>query len=423
MNNRRIFINWIAGGLGLCLVVGILGWGNYRFVMQNPGGNDFLPRWAGTRMYIMQGTSPYSDEATLEIQRMIFGRAAQGDEDQSLFVYPFYSIFVFAPFALIQDYMIARAAWMTVLEINLLILGGISLALSRWRLPRLGLVILLVFMLLWYHSFRPVINGNASIVVAVLIAAAFLAMRSEQDIAAGFLLAMATIKPQMVILLIPFVCLWAISRQRWALVWSIFGTLALLVASMSLLIPDWLLQNVRQIFAYPGYTLPGSPGEIFLEWMPGVGRQLGLVLTVFFVGIALWEWRSAWQKDFRWFLWTAYLTLAITNLIGIRTTTENYIALLPGVILIFAAWDRYWGVIGRGLVVTSLILLFLGLWWLFLTTLSLQQGGQATQHSILFFPLPLFSILGLYWVRWWMVRAPQPLMDQLRQWQNGKYIP
>ncbi|MCC7130799.1 MAG: hypothetical protein IT297_10420, partial [Anaerolineae bacterium] len=213
-----------------------------------------------------------------------------------------------------------------------------------------------------------------------------------------------------VALLILFVLIWSVSERRYIIVWSFLGNLALMIAVTSLLIPDWTWQNVRQIFAYPSYTLAGTPGEIFAEWMPGVGRQLGYALTTLLVATLIWEWRAALGKEFRWFLWTAFFTLTATTLVGIRTATENYIVMLPVVILVFAAWDQEWGKFGRGLVVVSYVLLLVGVWWLFLSTL--QIGEQPIQHSIMFFPLPVFLIIGLYWIRWWILRPERPLWDQ-----------
>ncbi len=33
----------------------------------------------------------------------------------------------------------------------------------------------------------------------------------------------------------------------------------------------------------------------------------------------------------------------------------------------------------------------------------------------MFFPLPVFLLVGLYWVRWWVLRPEQPLLDRLRR--------
>ncbi len=327
---------------------------NLRFAAQNPGGNDFLSRWVGTRVFFTRGTSPYSDQATSAIQEMAYGRPARSNEDQMLFVYPLYTILVMAPFALIGDYVTARALWMTVLEIVLIVLALFGVSLTRWRVPRLLLIALLLFAALWYHGLRPVINGNPAVMVSLFVWMAILAIRAEQDALAGFLLAISTIKPQMVVLLILFTLLWAISHHRWRIVWSFWGSLGLIIAGMILLIPDWVLQNIRQVLAYPQYTLPGTPGAILAGWLPGIGNQLGWLLTVICSVVLVIEWRAAWRQDFSWYLWTAGLTMTLSNLIGIRTATENYILLFPVLIIVLAVWDERWGKFGRALVIASL---------------------------------------------------------------------
>jgi len=386
---------------------------NHRFTTQNPGGNDFLSRWVGTRLFFTRGWNPYSDRVTQEIQELAYGRPAAPDEDQMLFVYPLYTILVIAPYAFFGEYALARALWMTSLQAMLVALVFMGFSLSRWRPPRWLLVMVLLFALLWYHGLRPVINGNPSVVVAVLITTAFLLIRSEQDAAAGFLLALSTIKPQMVILLILFILLWAGSVKRWTLVWSFLGSLILMIVGASLLIPGWLVQNITQVLSYPQYTLPGTPGAIFAHWLPGIGNQLGWLFTVLSASALIVEWRAALRKDFSWFYWTACLTLTLTNLIGIRTATENYVAMFPSLLLVLAVWDERWNRIGRWLVMTSLIILFVGLWVVFLNTV--QTGDQPLQDPVIFFPLPIFLWISLYWVRWWAIHPPRVILDEFRR--------
>jgi len=392
----------------LILAVGVvlvgLTWANYRFAVREAGGNDFIPYWVGTRLFLLHGQSPYSPETSLVSQKMIYGRPARSGEDQFLFVYPFYTIVIVGPFAWIGDYNLARAAWMTFLELSTFGLAAVSISLARWKLSKRMLVILFVFTALWYHSLRPVINGNIAVICALLIAAAFLLIREERDLLAGILLALATIKPQAVVLLAVYVLIWAVSRRRWKLIGSFLGSLGLLAAMSSLLSPGWLVGDLRQILAYPGYTLPGSPGAIFAAWLPGVGNQLGWALTAVVAGILLWEWHQSLGVDFGWFLWTAYLTLALTHLVGIRTSTENYIALYPALVLVLATWDQQRGRVGRWLVAASYLLLFFGLWGLFLATI--QRAYQALQSPVMFFPLPVFLLLGMYSIRRSVVHSP-----------------
>jgi hypothetical protein len=271
---------------------------------------------------------------------------------------------------------------------------------------------LLIYALLSYYSVRPLINANSSILVGLFIALALVAVRAEQDAWAGLFLALATIKPQIVILLVLFVLIWSIRERRFLIFWSFLGNLALMIAITSLLIPDWTWQNFRQVMAYPEYTLPGTPGAIFAEWLPGVGKQLGWALTIILTTTLIWEWRSAIKNNQRWFLWYAFFTLAATTKIGIRTATENYIVLLPAVVLVFAAWDQEWKSIGKVLIVISYILVLVGVWWLFLATL--EVGAQPIQSPIMFFPLPIFLLIGLYWIRWWVLRPEKPILDRWR---------
>jgi len=417
LNSRYKYLTIILAIVaGMATLVGLT-WVNYRYSQQNPGGSDFLPRWVGTRQFLMTGQSPYSEQTTLAIQQQYYGRPALADEDQVLFVYPFYSIFVFAPFALIPDFDLARAVWMTTLELGILLIVFAGISLSRWKLSPLMLGFLLLFALLWYYSIRPLINSNASVIVGLLIVGTLLAIRAEQDSWAGLLLALATIKPQVVVLLVLFILIWSVSERRYLIFWSFLGNLALMIAVTSLLVPDWTWQNLRQLFSETGYTLPGTPGAIFLQWVPGVGKQLGWALTILLITTLIWEWRASLGKEYRWFLWTAFFTLTATTMIGIRTATENFVVLLPVVILVLAAWDQEWGTFGRGLVAVSYSLLLFGIWWLFLATMG--TGDRSNPDALMFFPLPIFLLVGLYWIRWWVLRPERPLMDQ---WRNRRRI-
>ena len=396
------------------LAIALIGisWSNYRFALQNPGGNDFLSRWVGARYFLLNGWSPYSEQTSEMIQTIAYGELADEGRDKMLFAYPFYSIILFAPFALIENYALARGLWMTALQLALILLAGLSLSTTKWRPPNWLLMVIFIFSALWYHGLRPTINGNTSIFVALFILLGLISIRNEKDLAGGIWLALSTIKPQMVVLIIPLVVAWSISQRRWMLVISFFSSVVLLLASFSVLIPGWIVQNIRQILAYPGYTLPGTPGEIFTEWMPGIGNRLGWLLTIFLILVIILEWRSVMNQDYYWFFWTACLTLVITNLIGIRTATENYVAMFPALILVLSIIDKRWSRIGGWLIMFNILGLFFGLWLIFL--LTLQYRDQPIQNSILFFPLPVYLIIALYWVRWWALRPPRVLIDQLR---------
>ena len=382
---------------------------NYRYAQNNPGGNDFIPRWLGTRLFIFNGWSPYSEDTGTAIQQQIFGRPAADGEDESLFVYPFYATLIFSPFALVSEYALARALWMTFLEICLVLLAITTLRLVRWRVPLWLLAIYLIFSVTWYHGTRAVINGNVVAALTLLIALAFSRIRDNNDMVAGFFLAYITIKPNIVLLLILFVLLWAISHRRWTIIGWFFIALVLLIVVGMFFIPDWVLQNVWAILRYPDYTTTGTLGAAFQTWWPGVGTQFKWGLTIFLALLLIVEWWSAWGKGFNHFLWTACLTLAVSQWIGISTDRGNFILLFLPLVLIFSAIADHWRRSGDWVVLGMMVLLLVGLWALFLNTL--QYGNQPQQHAVMFVPLPFFVILGLYWIRWWVLRPTRSVAD------------
>ncbi|HVN54226.1 MAG TPA: glycosyltransferase 87 family protein [Anaerolineaceae bacterium] len=405
MNSYRSSILQVfAGVLVFAAIAAGLTWGNFRYAEQNPGGNDFLVHWVGTRAFFIHGQSPYSDEVALQIQTAAYGRPAKPGEHELRVAYPLYSTLIFAPFALIKDFTLARAVWMTTLEIALGLIAFLCLQLTHWK-PGLGMLAAYVmFIFLFYHSVRAIINGNAVTLVTLFILLSFVCIREKRDELAGLFLGLATIKPQLVLLLIGFICLWAFSKKRYLLIGWIVGTVVLLSAAGMLFIPDWILQNLREVIRYPSYNPPGTPGAALAVWFPAVGRQMGWVLTFVLAVILLLEWLSAQGKEIRHFLWTASLTLVISQWIGIQTDPGNFIVLILPLVLIFSNWIERWKTAGTVVTLASMLILLVGIWALFLRTL--QHGAQPVQSPIMFFPLPLFLLMGMYWVRWWSVQPP-----------------
>ena len=413
MKNQRntVATTFIIFAAGLAALI-LLTWANYQFSKQNPGGNDFLVHWVGTRSLVLEGQNPYSDEVALKIQTMAYGRAAQPGEHELRVAYPLYSVVVFLPFALVGDFTLARAMWMTVLEVGLVALAFLSLRLARWRISAPMLVLLLLFSLLWYHGLRPLINGNAVILVAVGVAAGILALRAGADELAGVLFAFTTIKPQVVILLLAFVVFWAASRGRWRVISWMVGTVILLAASAALLIPDWMIHNLREVIAYPAYNPPGTPRAAFMEWWPAWGSRVGWVLTGLMAILLIVEWLANRGRDFNSFLWGACLTLTVAQWIGIQTDPGNFIVLFPAIVLVFSLLADRWKTYGRVFVILSMLVLFAGIWAIFLSTID-RSGGQPVQSAVMFFPLPAYLLLTLYWVRWWAIQPPTVWFDQL----------
>ncbi|NIS79401.1 MAG: DUF2029 domain-containing protein [Anaerolineales bacterium] len=373
---------------------------NFRLAMQIPGGNDFLARWTGAHYWLVERTNPYDEEVSLAAQVMFYGRPADPTSGESLahFYYPLYAMIFFAPFGLLS-FPVARAIWMTLLQIALPLLLWIGLRIAKWNPGTALLALLMGFSIFWYPGVRSIFVGQFAVVEALLMAGALLAIQSRNDALGGILLALSTSKPQMAVLFIPFVLIWAVSVKRWRLLLWAAGSMVTLVVSSIILMPDWPLRWIWQIMDYAQYTKPGQPISIIASAFPDISRALTLGLTVIFLLYLAWEWVSAWQKDFRWFQWTAGLTIVLTNIVAFRTATTNYVVMLPALCLIFGNWIKRWGRRGTIAVLLAVLILGVGQWVLFFSTV---QGND--ESLIMYLPMPFLTLLGLWWVRWWSIR-------------------
>jgi hypothetical protein len=382
---------------------------NYQFTQKNPGGNDFLVHWVGTQNFIRNGDSPYSSETTLNIQNLVYGRAAESNEHELRVAYPLYSIFLFMPFALVSDYFIARALWMVFLEISLFFTLVISLKIVQWKPDKLIFVLLFVFSIFWYHGLRTLVNGNVVLLLLFSFVLSLYAIQQRQYEIAGILLALVTIKPQVGFVFIFFIIFWSIINKKGKIIFWFFGTTILLVLLALFLIPDWPLQFVREVLLYPGYNPPGTPSSALAELLPGVGKQIGLGISIVSGIILIIEWWLAKNSKGVEFIWVAALTLILSQWLNIQTDPGNFIIMFPAVIIIFKLISDRWK--NRGTVINLFILLvlFITPWYIFLNSISYEY--QPIQSPLMFFPLPFLLLILMYWVRWWAKNPVKHILD------------
>ncbi len=396
-----IFVLLTVLGVGIITALGIV---NYRYCQENPGGNDFLVHWTGTRNFLVNGISPYSDETALAIQTAAYGRKALPGEHELRFAYPFYSTLVFAPFALIADFTLARAIYMTFLEICLILITFASIRLVKWRPKVPSLAILFLFSLTWYHAIRPVINGNAVILVALCLVVCFLAIRDGSDEIAGVILAIATIKPQVVALVVAALIIWGITQRRYRFIFWFIGSIIFLIVLGIFFIPDWPLQNLREIFRYPGYNPPGTPGTALATWLPGTGQRIGYLLAGVLAIILFIEWWLVLRRRTEPLhqVWVLCLTLVAGQWIGIQTDPGNFIVLMLPLVLVLSLIEFRYKRLGPWVVTGACILLLVGIWSIFIGTI--EYGGQPQQSPVMLFPVPMLLLVLLYWTRWWALK-------------------
>lgn len=374
------------------------------FTTKVPGANDFYSRWKGAQLFWLEGMDPYSPEAGEAIQVGMYGRPARPDEDQVLFVYPFYTAFLLIPLVGLS-YDWAQAVWLVVIMFSLI--GGIILCLRlvNWQMPPWLLGMTLLWAVVFYNSARTIILGQFAALIFLWLAGSLWALQRNHDVSAGLLLALTTIKPQMSFLIIPMLLLWGLSQRRWRFVGGFAAAMGLLLGASFLLLPGWLTGFLAQVNAYPGYTITGSPIWVLTGfYFPQLGRPVEVGLSILALLLLAVQWRRLFRVTAvaNELLLITGLTLVVTNLIVVRTATTNYVMMYVPLI---------WGLkhlrdrLPRGNVWPALFFLVSGLggWVLFLATIA---GNQ--EHPVNYLPLPFFLLILL----WWAGRSLSPMDDE-----------
>ena len=173
-----------------------------------PRGNlsDLYPRWLGTRELLLHHRDPYSSEVTREIQSGYYGRPLDPrrmddprfnePKDQQGFAYPLHVIFLLAP-TIGLPFPVVQAGFRWLLVILTLASVLLWLRVLRWRPSAATTAIIILLTLGSYAVVQGIKLQQLTLVVSALLAGCGAALVAGHFSLAGFLLALATIKPNL----------------------------------------------------------------------------------------------------------------------------------------------------------------------------------------------------------------------------------
>jgi hypothetical protein len=301
------------------------------------GLSDLYPRWYGSRELLLHGRDPYSADITREIQQWQRGRPARTGEDEGRFAYPVYVSFVLAPTLPFRFTGVNKVMfWFLLLCAAASVQAWMRFV--GWRPSGAVTAIVLACSL---SSFAVVFGARLrqpGILVGLLLAAGLVSLAANRLLAAGVLLAFATLKPQLTVLVVPWLLLWSLGRwqHRKMFFWSFMGTLACLVISSEILVHGWIRKFIAAASAYRGYTDGRSVLEVLLS------RPGGVIATLITVGALLvlcWKFRRAEADEFAF---CSAVVLAVTLVVIPTIAPHGQILLLPGIFLLLRKHQAIW---------------------------------------------------------------------------------
>ena len=423
-------IRLLAIGL---FVLGLLFASNVSLAQVLPSGEWFFQRWSGARAFLTEeinlsrgvkggralpeGTpvlltdtfGPYSTQIAQRTQEIVYGRRAFSSEYTYVLNDPFYIILLYSPLALISDFIFARAIWMLISEAALIATVLLAINLSEWE-PRPWLYVVLVgFGVFQFFSLNALVSGSPAILLAFLYLFILYALRSHSDELAGVLLALVAYQWEVGGLFFLFILFFVVSNRRWKVVAGLGMALFVLLIISFLAKADWGLPYVRAVLSawYRGSNL--GLGYILSTWFPNLRFPAGPIVSIALGILLLIEWLDSAHAHFRRVVWTASLSLAATPLMGFAIFPSNHVVLiLPFVLILSLVWER-WQSYRSLRIVLLLVLVLLIPFGLYYRVVSVYDPLVIDLISIL---PPLAAIIGLYWMRWWVLRPRRTWFDR-----------
>jgi hypothetical protein len=377
-------------------------------VRGTPRGNlsDLYPRWLGARELLLHDRDPYHDDITREIQAGYYGRVLDPSrpndpKDQQAFAYPVYVVLMLAPTVKLPFPTVRKwAFWF----FTLLTAMSVPLWLHTlgWRISTSEKIAWTLLTLSCFPALQGLKLQQLTVLVAAIIAAAMSAVAQRRLVLAGVLLAMATIKPQLVALLTLWFCLWVISqwRERQRLFWSFAITLAVMVLAGEWLLPGWIREFQGAMASYYTYTGGGiSVLDVLLTMT--VGRVASAVVVA---TLSWFAWKSRQVAETTAQFWWMFSCVMATTLLVIPTFAPyNQILLLPACMIFLRAIRALWrnGQLHRFLVAVTAISVFwpypaaagLAIALLFLPAATVQQHWRLPFYTNFAIPVTIYATL------------------------------
>jgi len=367
-----------------------------------PFQDHFVIPWAASRMWLLEGVTPY-DEAVLTLAEETLSQSAYLGSlpDSAELIDPAINLVFYLPFSLIP-YEISRAVWMTLLVLVTGMISHYGLRLSGWQVSRVEKLIIILLTVLWLPGISNIITGKLTpIIILLILLSIYLTLRGD-DTRAGFMLALTFGSFLTSVLVLLFIIVWSISRRRWSVVTAYFSGVIFLFAITLLFIPSWPLNWLRVILnTYTDWSWVHTPLMDFAVVLPGIADYLSIFLHVIFGIYLLYLLISILGKSGREFTWKVLLSLVVMFLFNVQASISQVLIVLPATFLMFRSWSERWRSVGRLIDWCLIILIVVGSWFFVKPEISFVKEMSL---PVLVVGLPILVIIGMIWIRWWAFR-------------------
>lgn len=381
---------------------------NLNLQQRFKASDDFAPRYTAARLWLREGLSPYDPKVAEEANALQREHGFTNNGfDAGSFIEPIFTLFIFMPLSFLP-FLTARAIWMAIVAVSYMVSIFLAFRLSEIKLHPIEAMVMTVLLLFWYPTFKLILT--ASILppfVALTIMAAYLGLRKEGTAAAVFLLVCLSILPVSGLLAVFLMIIFA-SRRDPSLMTVYLVGIGFLFAITLILFPGWIagwFANFIRI--HPDLSWVRTPLMRLSELFPGAKVPVVIILHVIVLLMILIEWYGLGRRDARTIRYKLMVTFLLLYLVNLKSHGAYLIFLLPALFLIFRFLREKWRFFGK---IISWII-FLALVYFYWRRFAGLGTWTVEEPSLIVLLLPLITLIGLEWFRWWATKSPRAIVE------------
>jgi len=323
--------------------------------------DDFAPRWVAAREWMQSGSSPYSDsmhQATLDLLN------ENGNEpyglSQGRFVDPAWFVLFYLPISFVP-YIVARAIWMTLIELSLLLSVALSIRMVGLKMSTPELLLTSILIFVFYPLFKAILVVSVVTPYIFLTLLAVYLARERQGTTAGFLFALSVWMVPLSLFLVILFIIWLGARRDNSLPKIFFSSVAFFILVSLILFPGWAAEwFATYLRLFPDFSWVRTPLMVFGELFPGASAQIAVVLSLLTLIVMLVEWYGIGEREGRGFHWKLMLTLNLLYLFNLTSDGIYLLWLFVPFFSVFKYLSEKWRVSGKIIFwVTYLALIFI----------------------------------------------------------------
>jgi hypothetical protein len=380
-------------GFILFLCLGTISLENYASQMLK--SDEFAINYSSAKNWVSQARNPYDALNGVRINnQLIDDTEGMKNSGVTYFRYPLLTALVIMPFTLLP-LASAKAAWM-VFSILCLVTGSLlMITVGGRKVDSYVLAGLTLFTALNYFSIIALSTGNLLPQLFLIIMLVLTLIKDRHDAMAGFFSTGILLLPQFGILTVIFLNVWAIKGKRRQFLTSFWAGLIFLLGISTIIEPawlrGWLSSIIQDIYSDGSYTSLLSQvlrnehaNTLWINLIP----HLSLLLLVF-ASSSAFNYQTA-----EGLAWMLSLLLTVNSMIAFPALPGIQLLCVSAIIMVIGTWMARQGAFSKTFFWIILAVLFVIPW----------VTGIFSNHVIHIIFYATFALLGLYWIRWWMIR-------------------